>query len=108
MDDIIITNTIGEDKFYIDFNMQDGSISFPTIELSTSGDIELNPLVIKLTELLELNRKIEVKYIDSQSLLDNESKIKLVKETLDDIYDSFNLNIAVELNEEHDDNSDLL
>lgn len=96
MDDIIITITIDDDKFYIDFDLQDGSISFPTLELSTSGDIELNPLVIKLTELLELNRKIEVKYVDLQSLLETDSKIELVKETLDNIYESFNLNIVIE------------
>ena len=103
MDDIIITNIINEDKIYIDFNLQDGSISFPTLELPTSGDIELNPLVIKLTELLELNRKIKIDYDDSQSLLDTDTKIKLVKETLDEIYDSFNSNIVVE-----DDGEDLL
>jgi hypothetical protein len=103
MDDIIITNTIDEDIFYIDFDLNDGSISFPALELSTFGDIELNPLVIKLTELLELNRKIEIKYEDSQSLLESDPKIKLVKETLDEIYDSFNSNIVIE-----DDVEDLL
>jgi hypothetical protein len=106
MENILITNTILKDKILISFDLQDGDLSFPSQELSTSGDIELNPLVIKLAELLELNREIEIDYIDSLSLLETDSKIELVKETLDEIYESFNSNITVELNE--DDNSDLL
>ena len=96
MENILITNTILKDRISVSFNLQNGDLSFPSVELSTSGDIELNPLVIKLTELLELNREIEIDYIDSQSILENESKIKLVKETLDEIYSSFNSNIVVE------------
>lgn len=96
MENILITNTILKVRILISFNLRNGDLSFPSVELSTSGDIELNPLVIKLTELLELNREIEIDYIDSQSILENESKIKLVKETLDEIYSSFNSNIVVE------------
>ncbi len=103
MENILITNTILKDRISVSFNLQNGDLSFPSVELSTSGDIELNPLVIKLTELLELNREIEIDYIDSQSILENESKIELVKETLDEIYSSFNSNIVVE-----DDSDDLL
>ena len=86
MENILITNTILKVRILISFNLRNGDLSFPSVELSTSGDIELNPLVIKLTELLELNREIEIDYIDSQSILENESKIELVKETLDEIY----------------------
>lgn len=93
MNNIQINNIIQEDKVSINFNLQDGSLSIPTLDLLTSGDIELNPLIIKLTELLELHRKIEITYEDALSLLETDSKIKLVKETLDDIYNSFNLNI---------------
>lgn len=93
MNYILINNTIQQDKISINFNLQDGSLSFPELNLLTSGDIELNPLVIKLTELLELHRKIEVTYEDIHSLLETESKIKLVKDTLDDIYNAFNINI---------------
>ncbi|MFV8351344.1 hypothetical protein [Flavobacterium sp. XS2P14] len=95
MENILITNTILESKVLINFNLKDGDLSFP-LELSTSGDIELNPLIIKLTELLELNREIEIDYVDSQSILETDSKTKLVKETLDEIYDSFNSNIVIE------------
>jgi hypothetical protein len=95
MNTILITNTIQEDKISIAFNLQDGTLSFPVINLSTSGDIELNPLVIKLTELLESDRKIEVTYVDSLSLTEYDSKIKLIKETLDNIFSSFNSNIII-------------
>ena len=94
MNTILITNTIQEDKISIAFNLQDGTLSFPVVDLSTSGDIELNPLVIKLTELLESDRKIEIKYEDSLSLIENDSKIKLIKETLDNIFSSFNSNVV--------------
>jgi hypothetical protein len=103
MENILIKNTILEDKILISFDLQDGDLSFPSLELPTSGDIELNPLIIKLTELLEVNRELEVDYDDSQSILDTDTKIKLVKETLDEIYVSFNSNIVVE-----DDVEDLL
>ena len=100
MENILITNTILKDKILVNFNLQNGDLSFPSVELSISGDIELNPLVIKLTGLLDLNRKIEIDYVDSQSLSETDSKIKLVKETLDEIYGSFNSNIVTEDNEE--------
>lgn len=96
MDNIVITNTIAEDKISINFDLQDGSLSLTSLDLSTSGDIELNPLVIKLAELIELNKKIEVVYEDSLELLKTDSKITLVKGTLDEIYNSFNSNITVE------------
>ena len=103
MENILITNTILEDKILISFDLQDGDLSFPELELSISGDVELNPLVIKLTELLELNREIEIDYIDSLSILETDSKTKLVKATLDEIYEAFNSNIVIE-----DDGEDLL
>jgi hypothetical protein len=93
MENILITNTIIKDKVIIGFDLQDGSLALTTVEIPTTGDIELNPLVIKLTELLELNREVEIDYIDSLSILETDSKIELVKETLDEIYDSFNSNI---------------
>lgn len=103
MENILITNTILADKVIIGFDFQDGSLALTTVELSTSGDIELNPLIIKLTEVLELNRELEIDYIDSLSILETDSKIELVKETLDEIYDSFNSNIDKIIVEDNDD-----
>jgi hypothetical protein len=110
MDNILVTNVILEDKISISFNLQDGTIPFPPFDLSTAGDIELNPLIIKLTEFLELNRLIEINYSDTLTLLEADSKIILIKSTLDDIYNSFNLNIIVEEDEEDEEDvdSDLL
>jgi hypothetical protein len=107
MENIIITNTIEEDKIHINFDLSDGKIPFPPIELSTSGDVELNQLVIKLTELLELNRQVDVKYTASDSLIDSNLKVKLIVDALDEIYNSFNSNIVVE-EVDSNDNDDLI
>lgn len=93
---IIVSNIIEQDKITINFDPQDGTLSFPSVDLSTTGDIDLNPLILKLTDLLELDNKLEIQYNDSHSLSETDSKIKLVKETLDDIYTSFNQNILIE------------
>lgn len=100
MENIIITNTISEDKIYINFDLQDGQIPFPSFEMSTIGDIELNPLILKLTELIELKRKINFQYVDANSLIIDGSKTKLIKETLDEIYESFNSNVSNEFDDE--------
>lgn len=100
MENITITNTISEDKIYISFDLQDGQIPFPPFEMSTIGDIELNPLILKLTELIELKRKINIQYVDENLLIIDGSKIKLIKETLDEIYQSFNSNINDEIDDE--------
>jgi hypothetical protein len=93
---IIVSNIIEQDKITINFDPQDGTLSFPSVDLTTTGDIDLNPLILKLTDLLELDNKLEIQYNDAHSLADTDSKIKLVKETLDDIYTSFNQNIITE------------
>ncbi|MGE8341712.1 MAG: hypothetical protein ACN6OI_11815 [Flavobacterium sp.] len=102
---IIVSNIIEQNKITINFDPQDGTLSFPSVDLTTTGDIDLNPLILKLTDLLELDNKLEIQYDDKHSLADTDSKIKLVKETLDDIYKSFNQNILTEneiINEDDD------
>jgi hypothetical protein len=102
---IIVSNIIEQNKITINFDPQDGTLSFPSVDLITTGDIDLNPLILKLTNLLELDNKMEIQYDDEHSLVDTDSKIKLVKETLDDIYASFNQNILTEneiINEDDD------
>ncbi|SFC71978.1 hypothetical protein [Flavobacterium phragmitis] len=103
MHNIIVTNTIEQDKVTINFDPQDGTLSFPSVDLTTTADIDLNPLILKLTALLELDTKLEIQYDDVHSLADSDSKIKLVKETLDDIYKSFNQNIITEDEIMHED-----
>jgi hypothetical protein len=96
MNNIIVSNIIEQDKITINFDPQDGTLSFPSVDLTITGDIDLNPLILKLTALLELDTNLEIQYIDTLSLVASDSKIKLVQQTLDDIYKSFNQNILPE------------
>lgn len=102
MTTIIITNTIEESKISVDFNFQDGLLSFPTVEINIKGDIELNSLILKLTECIESNRNIKIEFDDEENLAESNSKIGLVKATLIEIYDKFNASIE-ESNEETED-----
>jgi hypothetical protein len=90
MEPIIVKNIIEENKVTISFDMKDGSLSFPSVELGTEGDIDLNTLVVKLSELIEHKRKLNVDYEDTGSLLDSNPKMSLVKNTLAEIYTKFN------------------
>lgn len=90
MQKITISNTFEANKVFIGFDLHDGSIPFAPFELSTSGDIELNPVVLKLSELLELNREIEFYFQGDDSDSDQNPKLALVKETLQEIYTAFN------------------
>lgn len=96
MTTIIIKNTIEETKILVDFNFQDGALSFPSVEINTDGDIDFNSLILKLTELIESNRQLEVEYVDVELLAETNSKIGLVKATLDEIYNKFNASIELE------------
>ena len=90
MDSIVIKHIIDESKITINFDLLNGSLSFPSIELKTDGDIDLNSLVIKLTELIEEKRTLELEYEDANSLLETNPKLQLVKDTLNEIYSVFN------------------
>ncbi len=68
----------------------DGLLSFPSVELKTEGDIDLNTLVVKLAKLLEYKRKLNVEYEDNGTLLDSNPKMTLVKNTLAEVYAKFN------------------
>lgn len=96
MTTIIIKNTIEETKILVDFNFQDGALSFPSVEINTDGDIDFNSLILKLTELIEYDRQLEVEYVDVELLAESNSKIELVKLTLDEIYNKFNESIELE------------
>ena len=92
----IITNTIEETKILVNFNFQDGSLSFPSVEINTEGDIDFNSLILKLAELIEHNKQLEVEYVDTELLVESNSKIGLVQATLDEIYNKFNARIELE------------
>ena len=103
MSKITVANTFENNKLVIGFDFHDGLIPFAPFELTTNGDIELNPLVIKLTELLERNLEIEYTFegVDETDD-DNNKKLKLIKSTLEEIYNGFNRNVMSTVVEEDD------
>ena len=96
MSTIIIKHSIQAEKINISFDTQEGSLSFPEVELDIKTDIDFNELLIKLTDFIELNKSIEFEFIDESKLLDNSSKIKLIKETLEEIYKNYNNHIITD------------
>ncbi|WP_267740544.1 hypothetical protein [Myroides injenensis] len=104
---IIVTNTIEETKILVNFNFQDGSLSFPTVEINIEGDVDFNSLIIKLAECIELNKSLEIEYVDVEKLAESNSKSGLVKATLDEIYNEFNKSIIVESEESNDEPAEI-
>ena len=91
MESIIVKHIIEESKITINFDLLNGSLSFPSIELKIEGDIDLNSLVVKLTELIEDKRTLQLEYEDTKSLLGSNPKIQLIRSTLEEIYSVFNI-----------------
>lgn len=87
---IIIKHIVEESKFTIIFDMQDGSISFPSLDLNIEGDIDLSTLITKLSEFIEQKKKLQIEFEGTNDLEESNHKIKLVKETLNEIYNKFN------------------
>jgi hypothetical protein len=90
MKSIIVKHIIDESKITINFDLLNGSLSFPSIELKIEGDIDLISLVVKLTELIEQKRTLHLEYEDTNSLLKTNPKMQLVKSTLEEIYSVYN------------------
>jgi hypothetical protein len=90
MESIIVKHIIEERKITINFDLLNGSLSFPSIELKIEGDIDLNSLVVKLTELIVDKRTLQLEYEDTKSLLESNPKIQLIRSTLEEIYSVFN------------------
>ena len=87
---IIIKHIVEESKFTIIFDMQDCSISFPSIDLNIEGDIDLSAIITKLAEFIEQKKELQIKFEDTGNLAESNPKIKLIKETLNEIYNKFN------------------
>ena len=90
MESIIVKNIIEENKITISFDLREGSLPFSSVELKAEGDIDLNTLVVKLAELIEQKRKLNVEYEDDGALLDSRHKMTLLKSTLAEVYAKFN------------------
>ncbi|MFC3561186.1 hypothetical protein [Pedobacter jamesrossensis] len=96
MSNIVIKHIFETEQILLSFDMQDGSLSFPSINLDIKSDIDLNSLLIKLTEFVEIKRELEIQFEDPNSLLKSDAKIKLIGETLEEIYAKFNEKIKIE------------
>lgn len=103
MSEIIITNTIAVNQISVGFNLNNGEVPFPPINIDISGDVDLNNLINEIIKLIELKRKFLVEFIDAANLIETNDKIKLIKETLNGIYSKFNENIEIEGSTENDD-----
>lgn len=96
---IIIKHTIEVSKFIINFDMQDGSLSFLSVELNTEGDIDLSTIINKLSEFIGLKKNLQIEFEDTGNLSESKPKIKLIKETLNEIYYKFNEQFIVRTDE---------
>lgn len=95
-DKITIVNTISEDKIIVNFNSQTNELAINNIELLIDGDIDFNPLIEILITLIEAKKEIDFSFVDDTSI-DLSSKIKLVKNTMEEIYNQFNNNLQISL-----------
>lgn len=96
MSETIIKHNILEEKISISFDLQ----GFNNVDLDIQTDIDLNPLLIKLTKIIEVNKKLKFEFEDKNQLLQSFDKIKLIRETLIEIYDKFNDKINIEIDSE--------
>ena len=94
MSEIITKNTITENQIVVVFDLQDGEVPSPPINIDIQGDVDLNPLINYIIKLLELEREISVEFLDNLELSETDGKIKLIKETLNEIYIKFNENVV--------------
>lgn len=97
MKTILVKHIIEESKFSINFDLQDGSISFPTLDLDIKGDVDFKELIIKLLEFIENKREIQIEFEDQKNLQEGNTKITLIKETLSEIYNKYNSQIREEV-----------
>lgn len=93
MNKILITHQIEESTITIQFNLLDGEINFPELSLNLNGDIDFSQLIFKMLEFIKNKNTIETDFIDNNNLIKPNSKINLIKETLEEIYDSYNKQI---------------
>lgn len=103
MSEIIITNTIAANQISVEFNLNDENVPFPPINIDIIGDVDLNNLINVIVKLIELKRKLSVKFLDAANLSETNDKIKLIKETLNGIYVKFNDNVESVVSSEEED-----
>ena len=92
-----INNVITEES--VEINIQRNQTEerfppFPPIVINCTNDVVLDELIQKLLELVEYEEEIKYSFTDSSNLVEENPKIKIVKETLSEIYDGFNVELA--------------
>lgn len=103
MSEIIITNIITVNQISVGFNLNNGEVPFPPINIDISGDVDLNNLINEIIKLIELKRNFLVEFIDEANLIETNDKIKLITETLNGIYSKFNENVVIENSADNND-----
>lgn len=83
---IKVINTISSNKIDVNFNQNDDELSLESISIPTEGDIDFNSLVKTLINLIGKEKELEFEFQEESS----NPKNRLIKETLEDIYTSFN------------------
>mgnify|MGYP000072159875 CR=1 FL=1 len=85
---IKIINTISSNKIDVNFNQNDNELPLENISIPTEGDIDFNSLVKTLMNLIGKEKELEIEFQQEEEL--SNSKIGLIKGTLEDIYKKFN------------------
>lgn len=85
---IKVINTISSNKIDVNFNQNDDELPLESISIPTEGDIDFNSLVKTLINLIGKEKELEIEFQQEEEL--SNSKIGLIKETLETIYTSFN------------------
>ena len=85
---IKVINTISSNKIDVNFNQNDDELPLEGISIPTEGDIDFNSLVKTLINLIGKEKELEIEFQQEEEL--SNSKIGLIKETLETIYTSFN------------------
>lgn len=86
---IKVINTISSNKIDVNFNQNDDKLPLESISIPTEGDIDFNSLVKTLINLIGKEKELVIEFQQEEEELSN-SKIGLIKETLETIYTSFN------------------
>lgn len=85
---IKVINTISSNKIDVNFNQNDNELSLESISIPTEGDIDFNSLVKTLINLIGKKKELEFEFEFQEE--SSNPKNGLIKETLEDIYTSFN------------------
>lgn len=93
---ISVTNQFEEDNLIIQFSGE--TIEAKTLTISIINDVNFKPVIDYLIQIIPKNTKLESSFEDF-SEQGNGEKLALIKETIEEIYEEFNLTLK-SLNEQ--------